>query len=78
MLKMKKINKYIAIITIVFFAALASNAQTPPHPSQNGNGSNVGGAPVGGGAPIDGGLSILIALGAAYGGRKIYQMKHKN
>ena len=39
-----------------------------------------GGSPIGGGgtpvgAPIDGGLSILLAMGAAYGGKKLYQAR---
>jgi len=29
--------------------------------------------PVGGGAPIGGGVGILLVLGAAYGGRKVYK-----
>ena len=29
----------------------------------------------GGGAPIGGGLFILLGLGAAYGGKKLYQYK---
>jgi len=54
-----------------------------------GKPSAPGGAPLGGGAPaaggscwpppcvpIDGGISLLIAAGAVYGGRKLYQ-KHK-
>lgn len=49
------------VITIVFFCAgIALYAQ----PSQG----NPGGAP----APIDGGISLLIAAGAAYGGKKAY------
>ena len=39
-----------------------------------------GGSPIGGGgtpvcAPIDGGLSILLAIGAAYGGKKLYHAR---
>lgn len=46
-------------------------AQDPPNPpSGHGSGDNQ---PVGDGAPIAGGLGILLALGAAYGGRKAYK-----
>jgi len=45
------------------------SAQEPPHPPTTGHGSQ-GNQPPGGGAPIDGGLSILLALGIAYGTRK--------
>lgn len=49
-------------------------AQAPPPPPAGGHG--VGGnqpAGPGGGAPIGGGLAILLSLGAAYGGGKIYR-----
>lgn len=44
-------------------------AQGPPNPPGN---PNEGGGPVGGSAPITGGIGILLALGAAYGGKKVY------
>jgi hypothetical protein len=37
------------------------------------HGSN-GDQPSGGGAPIGGGLIIIMALGAAYGSKKVYSM----
>lgn len=46
-------------------------ADTPPDPP--GGGPGGGDLPVGGGAPLDGGLTILIALGAIYSGKKTYQ-----
>lgn len=48
-------------------------ADNPPPPP--GGGTGHGGTPIGGGAPISGGIGILLALGIAYGGRKVYQMK---
>jgi hypothetical protein len=71
---MKKALKLFLIAGIFMSLPMLSLAQNPPHPN-GGSGPTGGNTPVGGGAPIDGGLSILIALGAAYGGRKIYQMK---
>ena len=70
---MKKALKLLLIAGIFLSLPLLSLAQEPPHP----NGGNVpgGNTPVGGGAPIDGGLSIMLLLGAAYGSKKIYQMK---
>lgn len=59
-------------IMMVFSGSLM--AQSPPHP----NGGNTPGAtstPVGGGAPIDGGISILIAMGLAYGVKKVYNIE---
>jgi hypothetical protein len=74
---MKKALKLFLIAGIFLSLPLLSLAQNPPHPN-GGNAPSGGNTPVGGGAPIDGGLSILIALGTAYGGRKIYQVKQNN
>ena len=78
-------KKAIRIFTVVSFFALIPvlTMAQPPHPNSpvnggGGNAPNTGGqtnAPVGGGAPIDGGLSILLAMGAIYGGSKVYRMK---
>jgi len=68
---MKKIM-IITVLMFIFFCMRANlGAQIPPHPSQNGNGSQVSGPPVGGGTPVDGGLMILLTLGAAYKLRKL-------
>jgi hypothetical protein len=78
-------KKAIRIFTVVSFFALIPvlTMAQPPHPNSpvnggGGNAPNTGGqtnAPVGGGAPIDGGLSILMLMGAAYGARKVYQVR---
>jgi hypothetical protein len=48
----------------------AQNGDPPPPPTEHGeNGNQV----PGGGAPITGGIGILLALGAAYGGKKVYE-----
>ncbi len=44
-------------------------AQPPPPPDQHGGSGN---APAGGNGSLTGGIGILLALGAAYGGRKVY------
>ena len=71
---MNKLIKYTIVIAFLLMAAITSNAQPPS-----------GGAPPGGpsgGAPppcwpppcipVDGGISFLIAIGAAFGGKKAY------
>jgi hypothetical protein len=64
-----------AILTIaIVLGSICLYAQPVPPPS--GNGLN-GNQPAGGGAPIDGGLSILLALGAAYGASKLYKVKEE-
>ncbi len=65
-------NQLIKIASIALLVAaptLLTLAQ--PNPGQNSDGA-VGGGPIGGNAPIGGGLAIMLALGAAYGGKKAY------
>ena len=78
-----KTIKRIITTAIFLFAISALSAQTPPPPNNNGGGSSNptdgGNTPVGGGAAIGGGIAILLALGAGYGGKKIYDWKkHKS
>lgn len=77
---MKHMGKTVKITLIAaFFAAapLFLCAQTPPHPN-GGNAPGTGNTPVGGGSPLDGGLTLMIALGAAYGSKKIISIYNKN
>ena len=69
-------KKHLYVTLIAFFvclsmAVLADGPVPPPPPGNPG----TGGGPVG--APIDGGLGILLAMGAAYGGKKLYQARKK-
>jgi len=66
---MKKLIKFFFIISFLSFGVLVF--ADPPAPP--GNPSDAGGVPVG--APIDGGLGILLAMGAAYGGKKLYKAR---
>ncbi len=72
-------NKFIALILTGFFFvfSLGLNAQStePTDPGSDPEGSNP---EMGGGAPIGGGTLILIALGAAYGGKKVYKVVKEN
>jgi len=59
---------------------LLKNQNTQVGFPSNGNGGNPtsgGNTPVGGGAPIGGGLLILVALGASYGAKKVYDFKKR-
>ena len=72
---MKNLKRILTTVVFVF-AISALSAQTPPPP--NGGSSPTGSnTPVGGGAPLSSGLIILAALGAAYGGKKVYEFKNK-
>lgn len=66
-------KKFLISIMILLSLTLTSNhlfAQGPPEPPVD---PGDGGGPVGGSAPIGGGIAILLSLGAAYGGRKLYR-----
>ena len=71
---MKKIIlQSVLVISFTFFAAGAF-AQVPPPPGDHGQSGNQ----PAGNAPIGSGLFILLGLGAAYGGRKIYKAKENS
>ncbi len=73
---MKSITKIVLIIAVFLMVPLTTVfADLPPDPGSGGPGG--GDLPVGGGAPIGGGLIILMALGAGYGAKKIYDARNK-
>lgn len=63
------ISKAFAILLLVGIS-FSSFAQPADPPGDNDGSNNM---TPGGGAPIGGGIIILLSLGAAYGGRKVYQ-----
>ena len=78
---MKKIKNIFRILVIIFIVTTVYSveAQPPPPP---GGGSNTQSSKLngngGGGAPIGSGLFILLGLGVAYGGRKLYKIKSED
>lgn len=69
--------KKILLITLIILTATATNIfaqDAPPPPPNHGETGNQ----PGGNAPIGGGLFILLGLGAAYGGRKLYQIQKES
>ena len=77
---MKKIKNIIRIAIVVLFVSVAYTVSAqdgpPPPPGGGSNTSGAGGNNLGGNAPIGGGLFVLLGLGAAYGGRKLYSLKN--
>jgi len=67
---MKKHHITVLITLVLLFVVNLAFSQGPPDPPGD---PGAGGGPVGGAAPIEGGIGILLALGAAYGGRKVYK-----
>jgi len=71
---MKKLKLILVLFTILSMPLLTLSDTPPPPPNGGGTGGpGGGGTPVG--APIDGGMGILLALGLAYGGKKLYVMR---
>jgi hypothetical protein len=68
----KQIKTLLLSVTFILFAATGFSQGPPPPPSGAGHGAT--GNQTGGNAPIGGGLFILMGLGAAYGGRKLYKV----
>jgi hypothetical protein len=73
-------KKAIRIVFIsVFFITLTFAVNSLiAQPQPGGDPSSGGGnQPVGGSAPVGSGLVILLALGAGYGGKKVYDARKK-
>ena len=68
---MKTIRKILLSLFMFFLTAAMYAQEPPPPPPDHGSGGNV----PGGGAAITGGIGILLALGAAYGGKKVYEYR---
>ena len=74
---MKKAIK-IVLLTVFFltFAVSFNSVFSQPMPGGDPSGSGNN-APVGGYAPVGSGLMILLALGAGYGSKKVYDARKK-
>jgi len=68
---MKKARNLVLILALASLSLTLFAQNPPPPPANHGETGNQDPR----GAPIDGGLGILLALGAAYGGYKIYKFK---
>lgn len=73
---MKKILIILILLIGFSFTGLELMSQNPPEPPGDGHG-NDNNLP-GGGAPLGSGLAILLFMGSAYGGYKIYRAKRTN
>lgn len=71
---MKKIS-IIFTLTLALSFSINSFAQAPPPPPpDHGDTGNQNG----GNAPIGSGIAILLGLGAAYGGKKLYDVRKES
>lgn len=64
-------------LLIAFLVAVNSLLAQVPPPPPSGHGSG-GNQPAGGGAPIEGGIGLMLAMGAAWGGKKLFVLNKKN
>ena len=62
-------NKFIYILCILLIVSMPVLAQEEELGTENG--------PAMGDVPVDGGLSLLLAAGAAFGGRALYRQRAK-
>jgi hypothetical protein len=70
----KNLKRLIVALGVIFPLMLTAQ----PNPGQNSNGTPNGGDPIGGGgAPLGTGIGILLALGGAYGAKKVYDIRKK-
>jgi len=77
---MKKLIFNLLVMIFTFVFVNASYAQGPPSPPGIANGTPGSGDIIsqnGGGAPIGGGLFILLSLGAAYGGKRLFKLNNE-
>lgn len=74
---MKAFIKTITTLLTITLITINLQSQVPPNPN-GGNDPGGGNTPVGGGAPLGSGLLVLIALGAAYGGKKVYDTSKRS
>ena len=68
-----KQTKVTLMLTLFMGWSMVAMAQGPPPPPGGGHGQSGNQPANGGNAPIGGGIAILLSLGAAWGGKKVYQ-----
>ncbi len=72
---MKKIKYIFAGLLVAFTLNVFTQPGPPNPPSGHGSGDDQN---PGGGAPIGSGVFILLSLGVAYGGKKLYEIGIEN
>jgi hypothetical protein len=72
---MSRLKRIVIFSIFLFSIPLIGNCQAPPTPPSGG--APPCGGPFGTVCPIDGGVSLLIAAGAALGGKKAFDLKKK-
>ncbi|NLM93542.1 MAG: hypothetical protein GX168_11420 [Bacteroidales bacterium] len=68
---MKRMISRMALLAMLIFSSQGLFGQGPPQPPSPGQEGNQPFKP----APLGSGLGILVALGLAYGGKKVYDAR---
>ncbi len=74
---MKKAIQYTILVAFFVISSITCLQAQPPHPNQTSGGGAVTGDRIGDapGAPVGSGTIILTLLAAAYGGKKVYNLR---
>ena len=72
---MKKYILRLMVFTTILISSISSQSQDPPPPPAEGHGQETNQR--GGSAPLGTGIGILLALGGAYGAKKVYDIRKK-
>lgn len=72
---LQQLRKFLLIAIFALFSVIAFGQNPPPPPGGGSGSGNNGGNQLGGNAHIGGGLLILLTMGLAYGGKRIYNLR---
>lgn len=72
---LQQVKKLILVAVFSLFMVVAFGQNPPPPPGGGSGSGNNSGNQLGGNAHIGGGVLILLALGMAYGGKRLYDAK---
>lgn len=74
---MKKTIIFLTVFSFLIFSPIFMSSGFADAPPDPGGGPGGGDGPVGGGSPVGSGLVLLLGMGAAYGGKKLFNAGKK-
>ncbi len=73
----KTILHLILVGLLIIVPVIITSASAPPPPPPPPGGPGGGDQPIGGAAPIGSGIVMLLAMGAGYGAKKVFDARKK-